>query len=245
MKWPLTLDDNYKIKIKDSWKSKKPFYVQLERQPWFSFPPKFIRKIVFIGTVLVFLSHQAIPSPTKETSASFSVKETSNTLKEKININNAEIVALKIPNEKIILPIQPSAKHPLQQPEQEKENTTKSNWRTLTVKKGDNLSLIFSRLGLQPQQLHRMLKAGKETNKLKRLMPGQKLKINIEGKKLTALIYVISKIQSLHIDRDGEQFQVKVVTRNLEKRINYASGSINTSLFSASQQAGLSNQLTM
>jgi hypothetical protein len=56
---------------------------------------------------------------------------------------------------------------------------------------------------------------------------------------------VISKTQSLHIDRDGEQFQVKVITRNLEKRIKYAFGSIDTSLFSASQQAGLSNQLTM
>jgi len=210
----------YSLALDDSCKRKKPFYVQLEKPPWVSFPTKFIRKIIFIGTVLVFLSHQAIPSPTNESDIPFPVKVTSNSL-------SAQEIGRGIDQE------------------EDKENIFKKNWRTLTVKRGDNLSLIFSRLGLEPQQLHRVLKAGKETNKLKRLMPGQQLKFKIEGKKLTALIYVISKTKSLHIDRNGEQFQVKVITRNLEKRIKYASGSIDTSLFSASQQAGLSNQLTL
>ena len=65
----------------------------------------------------------------------------------------------------------------------------KISWQSITVKPGESLALIFSRLGLSSNSLYKIMSLGKETSILKTLIPGDKLKFHIEDNQLIALQY--------------------------------------------------------
>ncbi len=122
-------------------------------------------------------------------------------------------------------------------------------WKNVTVKNGDSLSLIFSRQGLSPQQLHQVLSLGKEAKVLTRLFPGDKLKLNItDDKQLKALSYDIDQTKTLHITQRSDNIGGYTATTEalqIETRTTNSSGVIDSSLFLGAQKAGLSDNLTM
>lgn len=118
--------------------------------------------------------------------------------------------------------------------------------KTVTVKSGDSLYLIFKRAGLNAQQLNRITRLGKQTKSLTRLKPGQKLDITIgDNQELQKLVYHIDKTHKLFISKQDEKFIAYNESREFETRVTYAKGIINTSLFDAAHEAGLSDNLTM
>ena len=118
-------------------------------------------------------------------------------------------------------------------------------WKTTTVARGDNLSLIFDRMGLSPAVLYQVLHTDKRTADLKHLLPGQKLHFQIDGQGLKALKYEEDLVTSLEVNRDGDGFTSKMVTTPLETRNVTADATIKDSLFLAGQQAGMSDKLIM
>ena len=118
-------------------------------------------------------------------------------------------------------------------------------WKTEKVKKGETLASIFSRLKLDPKELHKIVRLGESTAKLKRLIPGEELKFMIIDGKLSEMIYVINDTQSLHVLRSGDSFTASEVKLELNKRIAYAAGKIESSLFIAAQEAGIPGSMTM
>ncbi len=119
-------------------------------------------------------------------------------------------------------------------------------WKTARVENGDNLSLIFGRLGLSAQELHTILELGGDTKSLKRLYPGEEIRVQTgEAGELLALSYDMDESHTLWLERGTGGFAVRVVEHPLEKRVTQASGVISDSLFLASQRAGLSDNLTM
>lgn len=119
-------------------------------------------------------------------------------------------------------------------------------WRTATVKNGDSLALIFVRQGLSPQQLDRMMRADKATAALKRLMPGQQFKFQIDNGELQQLVYKIDALNTLKVTRNNQdEFVVASDTREMETRVTNTSAVIDSSLFLAGQAAGMSDNLIM
>ncbi|MEJ2180937.1 MAG: M23 family metallopeptidase [Gammaproteobacteria bacterium] len=119
------------------------------------------------------------------------------------------------------------------------------NWKSVKVKKGDTLATIFSRLKLNPKELHKIVRLGKPTAKLKRLIPGEELKFLIVDRELRELVYVINNAQSLHVVKSGDSYTASDVQLELNKRIAYAAGKIESSLFIAAQEAGIPGSMTM
>ena len=120
------------------------------------------------------------------------------------------------------------------------------NWHVVTVKSGDSLAGIFSRVGIPPRQLHDLLKQGGAATNLKRIYPGQTLRLMTSADKgLIRLSYQIDKLSSLEISRDGKDFDISTTHLTPERRQVSASGIIDSSLFVAAQRAGLSDNLTM
>lgn len=119
-------------------------------------------------------------------------------------------------------------------------------WTTTTVKNGDNLSLIFGRLGLSSQELHKILALGGDTRTLKNLYPGEEIRLQTgaDGAVL-ALTYDMDESRTLWVERVAGGFASRVVEHPLERRVTQASGVIHDSLFLASQRAGLGDNLTM
>lgn len=119
------------------------------------------------------------------------------------------------------------------------------SWKTVNVKKGDTLATVFSRMKLNPKELHKIVRLGKSTQKLQRLVPGEELKFLIIDGELRELIYAIDDSQSLHVVKTGDTYTASEVKLELNKRIAYAAGKIESSLFIAAQEAGLPASMTM
>ncbi|MCF6209914.1 MAG: peptidoglycan DD-metalloendopeptidase family protein [Gammaproteobacteria bacterium] len=119
------------------------------------------------------------------------------------------------------------------------------NWQIETVRSGDSLARIFSRLRISPQQLDRLMRTGEDTAILKRIMPGQTLRFDVQDGELQQLVVEINRLNTLHIQREGESFSTHTTTRELETRVTNASGEISSSLFLAGMDAGLSDNLIM
>jgi len=120
------------------------------------------------------------------------------------------------------------------------------DWKTATVKSGDNLALIFARQGLSPQELDRVMRSDKSTSVLKRLMPGQQFEFGVDNGKLQQLVYKIDDLNTLRANRDADgHFSVTTDTRKMEARVTNATAVIDSSLFLAGQAAGLSDNLIM
>ena len=127
------------------------------------------------------------------------------------------------------------------QPEQ-----AEADWHTVTVKSGDSLAGIFSRLGIPPAQLHNLLQQGGAAGNLKRIYPGQTLRMmTSDDEGLLRLSYQIDKLSILEISRNGKNFDISTTHLTPERRQTSTSGEIDSSLFMAAQKAGLSDNLTM
>ncbi|MCI0591251.1 MAG: peptidase M23, partial [Gammaproteobacteria bacterium] len=118
------------------------------------------------------------------------------------------------------------------------------NWQTLKVRRGDNLYLIFKRLGLSSALVHRIMRAD-EASVLKNLLPGQELHILLEDGAFRELIYDIDPTHALRIRSADERFSAEIAASELETRIATAAATISSSLFEAAQDAGLSDRLTL
>jgi murein DD-endopeptidase MepM/ murein hydrolase activator NlpD len=128
---------------------------------------------------------------------------------------------------------------------QKKVATPKMKWQTITVKKGDNLSKLFARMSINSKELHKIVRLGKPTKTLNLISPGEELKFLLIDNKLQEMIYEIDDTQALHITRKGDEFIAKTITTELDKRIAHATGVVQSSLYMASQEAGIPGSLTM
>lgn len=119
-------------------------------------------------------------------------------------------------------------------------------WQTLKVKRGDSLSVLFDRAEIKPAQLLELMKLGKATSELRRIHPGDSIKVISDNEgNLVALNYQIDSIRYLRVERTNEQLSATINKHNIEVRNAYASGEIESSLFLSSAKAGLSQNTTM
>lgn len=120
------------------------------------------------------------------------------------------------------------------------------DWHSITVKAGTNLSKIFQEQGLSDKTLQAVLALGKLTDPLKRLRPGEKIRLLITPEhQLQRLVYQYSNTEALSIHLDEDNYNADIETLPEEKHYNFASGTIKQSLFVAGQKAGLPQKLLL
>lgn len=126
------------------------------------------------------------------------------------------------------------------------EPHTPGQWQHITVGKGDNLAVIFSRLNINARQWYEILKSDKQAKQLTRLNPGEKFDIRVdEQNQLQELIYKKNRTFSLNVERIANGFKVTPIHKDLETRVQHARAAIQDSLFVAGMKAGLSDSLIM
>ncbi|MDT8452914.1 MAG: peptidoglycan DD-metalloendopeptidase family protein [Gammaproteobacteria bacterium] len=125
-------------------------------------------------------------------------------------------------------------------------NDAPKQWREFKVKSGDNLSKLFNRAGIKPQQLDEMMKSGKEVKQLARIYPNDILRILIDDDhNLLGLRYEIDHETYLMVERKNGALEANSFSHDIETRTAHASGVIDSSLFLAAQEAGISQNLIM
>jgi murein DD-endopeptidase MepM/ murein hydrolase activator NlpD len=124
--------------------------------------------------------------------------------------------------------------------------TTEHEWRDLTVKRGDSLSLLFDKASIRADQIIELMQLGKDARNLTEIHPGDVIQVETSDQgELLALNYELDSFRYLRVIRDQGELQAQILKHDIETRTAYASGEIDSSLFLASQAAGLSQNLTM
>lgn len=119
--------------------------------------------------------------------------------------------------------------------------------RSYKIRNGDNLAKIFKRAGLTPQETYHVSRAGKDAQKLLRMMPGEQLTISTDANgQLLTLSYPYSTTDTLIIARsNNNKFSSQINTRSVDTRLNFAQGEIENSFWNAGIKAKLSEKHIM
>lgn len=118
-------------------------------------------------------------------------------------------------------------------------------WRTITVRPGDNMSLIFDRLHLTPQQLNDVVTADRPHKHLATLRPGQQIQFQIDGEELSSVRRKLSPEKSYYIQRTENGFESLIKEAPVDTRLTHATGVIETSLYQSALNAGLNDNTIM
>lgn len=119
-------------------------------------------------------------------------------------------------------------------------------WREFKVKSGDSLARLFDRADIKPQQLTEMMDSGEAVKQLIHIYPKDILRIlsDDEGN-LQALRYEIDHEKYLMVERKYGVLSANIFKHDMEIRSAHASGVIDSSLFLAAQEAGISQNTIM
>jgi murein DD-endopeptidase MepM/ murein hydrolase activator NlpD len=128
------------------------------------------------------------------------------------------------------------------------EPAPEQHTRTIAeVRSGDNLSLIFDRVGLSPQDVYRVSSSNGDAGILTRLYPGYKLAFDInEAGELNELEVMLNPLESYYFTlNDAHKFDSSHIKRDPQLIPAYKEATINDSLFLAAQRGGISAAITM
>ncbi len=125
-------------------------------------------------------------------------------------------------------------------------NSAEPQWTSMTVNSGDTLSVLFQNAGLSANTLHAVINSSKEAKAFTRLRVGQQVdfKLDRDGQ-LLAMRSQLNTLETIRIGLGNEGYVFSKDVLEPEVNTRFASGSIDSSLFVAAQNAGLSHNLTM
>jgi murein DD-endopeptidase MepM/ murein hydrolase activator NlpD len=117
-------------------------------------------------------------------------------------------------------------------------------WLTIDIQTGDTLTKLFKRHGLDPA-IAASLSRTDDARALNHLATGPRLRIRPgDDGMLEALEYDLDQTRVLSIVRtEGDDYRIETVERQVEIRHVEVAGTIESSLFQAGNDAGLSDQL--
>ena len=118
--------------------------------------------------------------------------------------------------------------------------------RVEKVRAGDNLARVFKRAAVSKSDLAAVLESGPLAKVLQRIYPGHEIRfVTSPEAGLLKLSYAPDRLETLEFQRDGDAFKARHVTREAQISSAYKHATIDQSLFVASQQAGLSDEMTL
>ena len=120
-----------------------------------------------------------------------------------------------------------------------------SQWTTISVKPGQNLSVIFDALGLAHDETADLLALGGEVQRLKKIKAGDELHVRVDDDRLEGLKYALDERRTLEVRRGDGGLESVTLTAEIEHRQTTASGKITDSLFADGRRAKLSSRLIM
>jgi murein DD-endopeptidase MepM/ murein hydrolase activator NlpD len=132
----------------------------------------------------------------------------------------------------LVLPIAGSADAPVQ-----------GYWREERVQRGDLLATVLDRLGVHDPDALQRLRGMRSARSLQQLAPGRTVRAQVTAEGRLLELHYRNGANVLTVERAGEGFRVAEHPAELERRVLVKSAEIRTSLFSASDAAGLSDAI--
>jgi murein DD-endopeptidase MepM/ murein hydrolase activator NlpD len=119
-------------------------------------------------------------------------------------------------------------------------------WEHVTVRSGQNLDGIFRQQGFSIALLQRILALNKDTKGLTRIQPGDVFEFKTdEAGDLTDMRYALDEARYLIVRRHDDELSAEILQREIVTDVAETEGMIESSLFMAGKQAGLSDAMVM
>ncbi|WP_250656513.1 OapA family protein [Alkalimarinus coralli] len=120
-------------------------------------------------------------------------------------------------------------------------------WDNFKVKKGDTLSTLFKKAGLNDKIMYKVIAGHKSNKALASIYPGETIAfLKDEDEKLKQIRLQRSQLESFVLSRqENGKFTSEEVFVKPDIQLAYAEGTIDSSLFLAGQKAGLKQSLIM
>ncbi len=120
------------------------------------------------------------------------------------------------------------------------------DWRVLEVKRGQTLGELFHAQGLSATDLQRILDAHVDNGALSHIHPGDEFafRTTADGH-LAALRFDRDEHTRVVVRLDGDRLRTDLVERQVEQRVHVAHGIVESSLFDAGTQAGMSDAMVL
>jgi murein DD-endopeptidase MepM/ murein hydrolase activator NlpD len=119
-------------------------------------------------------------------------------------------------------------------------------WDSVTVRSGQTLDAIFREQGFSIALLHRILALNGETRGLTRIRPGDVFDFRADGDgELSEMRYPIDESRYLLVRNLGGELSLDIQQREIVTEVAETQGVIDSSLFIAGKQAGLSDAMVM
>ncbi|MGH8550933.1 MAG: peptidoglycan DD-metalloendopeptidase family protein [Methylococcales bacterium] len=139
------------------------------------------------------------------------------------------------------------------QPEQDTETQpanqspkVKYRWQKYRIQRGDTLSRILNRPGINTQTLPKVPASNRFAEDLIKVRPGKEIEVLVgEAGVLERLRYRLNRIDTLEIAKTESGYVTTQSGRSTERRTAHANGLIHSSLSRDAKAAGLSDKLIM
>jgi murein DD-endopeptidase MepM/ murein hydrolase activator NlpD len=115
----------------------------------------------------------------------------------------------------------------------------------LLVERGDTLESLFRRNGFSLGDLADLVALPDVGHGLRLLKPGDRLEIGHRGDEVLSLRRDLDDVRVLSIARNSSGFEARMLERQIDLRPTGAHGVVQSSLFEAGVDAGMSDKLTM
>ncbi len=113
-------------------------------------------------------------------------------------------------------------------------------WSSVTVEKGQTVSEIFERLGLSSKTLHQLLTNEAAKQSFRKIRDGDLIDFEINGyDQLRTVRFDKSDLEQVTLTLNNGKVSEQILTRQLEKRLQVASGDISSSLYADGKRAGI------
>ena len=119
------------------------------------------------------------------------------------------------------------------------------NRLTLIVRKSDSLDRLFKRHGLNRTDLANIMKLDTAREHLRLVKPGDEILVRESGGRILQLDRQVSLSEVLSIERNGDVFKAQMLEHELEAQPVRTTGTIDSSLFLAAADAGISDRTIM
>jgi murein DD-endopeptidase MepM/ murein hydrolase activator NlpD len=116
---------------------------------------------------------------------------------------------------------------------------------TLEVRSGDSLDRMFRRNDLQAADLAEIMTLDAARKHLRLIKPGDKIKVRAADGEVLTLSRPVSLGETLRIARVGDEYKAEIIERELETLQIRTTGTINSSLFEAAADAGITDRTIM
>lgn len=124
--------------------------------------------------------------------------------------------------------------------------TNQTFWRQENIRRGDTIASILNRLDVSNQDSTDFLQAARDSRAMRQLRPGQTVyaQTTADGE-LLMLRYFFGNEELFLMEKTDDEFKMTEQPIELDTRIHMKSGVINSSLFAATDNAGIPNNIAM